>query len=366
MDPKDPRVERALRLYEQQYVAERRREELQRRVPDQTMLQRLLVPPRVSQARPLPEAPAWLKLLVQPEPPRPQPALGRNLEKLNQVNRFLSGIFDTVNAFDKAATPMVKALVEGLRPVGNLLRSAGNFLDKLPKLSAPLLEEILEAVRRHREAVVAGDAVLEAAEYGFADHLWNGLYIASFAHIDPRVRDMVVTKKLAAATRTDDFGDELRDRFKESVVMSRRWPAVEAAFEAHQRREYLLSIPAMLPQVEGAIVEAMILKDLTIRKNGKLFLRDENGGLKLNKNNKPLPAITLNSAVQNAQLEEHPTLEGTSSFVADSLIQKRNDVLHGRDYRYGRAKLSVQSLLVLTILAEAVSEIEEDKKAGRD
>ena len=176
---------------------------------------------------------------------------------------------------------------------------------------------------------------------------------------------MVVTKKLSVATRTDDFGDELRDRFEESVVMSRRWPAVEAAFEAHQRREYLLSIPAMLPQVEGAIVDAMALKDLTVRKNGKLYLRDEDGGLKLNKKDKPLPAITLTSAIQHARLEEHTTLEGTSSFVADSLIQKRNDVLHGRDYRYGKAKLSVQSLLVLTILAEAVSKIEEDKEARR-
>ena len=156
MDLKDPQVRKALRLYEQQFVAERRREELQRRVTDQTILQKLLAPVELPPARPVTPAPAWLKLLIQPEPPRPQPALGRNLEKLDQVNKFLSGIFDTVNAFDKAAMPIVKALVEGLRPVGDLMRSAGSFLDKLPEFTSPLLEEILEAIRRHREAVAAG------------------------------------------------------------------------------------------------------------------------------------------------------------------------------------------------------------------
>ncbi len=139
-------------------------------------------------------------------------------------------------------------------------------------------------------------------------------------------------------------------------MMGRRWRVVEAALEAHQRREYLLSVPAMLPQVEGAIVDAMVLKGLTVKKNGKLYLRNDEG-----KSKQP---IMFRNAVDNAQLEEDPALEGTSSFLADSLVQRRNDILHGRDPRYGKAKLSVQSLLVLMILAKAVGEIEENKKVG--
>lgn len=360
MDLNDPRINRTLRSYEKQFVAQRRLEELQRRVSDQNTLQKLLVPARVPSAQPLPPVPTWLKLLVQPEPPKPQPALGHHLEKLNQINNFFTKIFETTNAFDRAATPVIKGLVEGLRPVNDFFASAGNVLNKLPKLTPLLLEEIIEAVKRHEAAVESGDAVLEAADYGFADHLWNRLYIASFAHVDPRVRNMVVTNKLLAATCTDDFGNELRDRFEDSVTMSRHWRVVEAALEAHQRREYLLSIPAMLPQVEGVIVDAMVLKDLAIKKDGKLYLRDEDGGPKLNKKGKPLPEIMFRSAVHNAQLQEHPMLEGTSSFIADSLLQKRNAVLHGRDPQYGRAKLSIQSLLVLALLAEALGEIEEE------
>lgn len=360
MDLNDPRVKRALRSYEQQFVAQRQLEKIQRGLPDLTALPKVPVsPPALTQRA----VPGWARVLAQqPEYPKPQPVLARHLRELPQTNGFFSRIFETINAFDKAVSPVVKGLVEGLRPVGGLLASAGSFLDKLPNF-APALEELFEAVRRFEEAVEAGDATLEATEYGFADHLWDRMYVAGFAHVDPRVRDAVVTRKLAAATRADDFGDELRERFEGSVAMGRRWRAVEAALEAHQRKDYLLSIPAMLPQVEGAIVDAMVLKDLAVKKNGKLYLRGEDGAPKLGKKGKPLPEIMLSSAVRNAQLEEHPTLEGTSSFLADSLIQRRNAILHGRDLRYDKAKLSVQALLVLALLADALGEIEADKTA---
>ena len=283
MDLNDPHIRRALRPYEQQFVAERRVEELrrieelQRKVPNQTALQKLLTPVKMPVVQPIRPQPAWLRHLAKPDLPRPQPALGNNLAKLNQVNKFFSQIFETVNAFDRAVAPVIKGLVEGLRPVADFLTSTGHFLDKLPKFTLPLFEEILEAVRHHQEMVRAGDAMLEAAEYGFADHLWNGLYIASFASVNSSTHHMAVTNKLLAATRSDNFGDELRDYFQSSVTMGRRWHVVEAALEAHQRREYLLSVPAMLPQVEGAIVDAMVLKGFTIKKNGKLYLRNDEG-----------------------------------------------------------------------------------------
>jgi len=40
------------------------------------------------------------------------------------------------------------------------------------------------------------------------------------------------------------------------------------------------------------------------------------------------------------------------------LVRRRNSVLHGHDPTYGKAKFSVQALLMLTVLTEAVSELE--------
>ena len=66
----------------------------------------------------------------------------------------------------------------------------------------------------------------------------------------------------------------------------------------------------------------------------------------------------MSPAIRNAQLEEHPNLIAASEFVANTLVQRRNDVLHGHDLAYGKAKFSVQASLILAVLAEAVSELE--------
>ncbi len=41
------------------------------------------------------------------------------------------------------------------------------------------------------------------------------------------------------------------------------------------------------------------------------------------------------------------------------LVEQRNEVLHGRDVGYERAKLSVQALLVLAVLTQGLEELEE-------
>ena len=282
---------------------------------------------------------------------------------MGQLGRFLSELFEMVGAFGEVIARVVRALVEELRPVGEFLRPVGTFLEKLPRV-LPSLEELWEAYKRFAQAVRDSDAVLEAAEYGFADYLWDWVYVASFAGVPEGVRAAVVTNRLAAETRADEFGEELRERFGASKTMGRRWRAVEAAFEAHQRRNYLLAIPDMLPQVEGAIVDAMVLKGMTVKKGGRLYLRGEDGKPEtLGKAKKPRE-ITLHVAATRADLEDHPTLEGASSFIAGSLVPRRNAVLHGRDLRYDRAKLSVQTLLVLALLAETVGELEDAREAA--
>ena len=105
----------------------------------------------------------------------------------------------------------------------------------------------------------------------------------------------------------------------------------------------------------------MFLKDLVKKEDGRFFLADENGGFKMSKNGKKrLAPVTLHPAITNAKLDEHPDLAAASEFVADSLVQRRNAVLHGHDLEYGKAKFSVQALLILALLTEAVSELEAE------
>ncbi|MBA2617456.1 MAG: hypothetical protein H0U91_04715 [Rubrobacter sp.] len=85
---------------------------------------------------------------------------------------------------------------------------------------------------------------------------------------------------------------------------------------------------------------------------------DEYGNFKLNGKRKRLGPVTLGPAIRNAKLNEHENLGAASEFIANTLVRRRNSVLHGHDLTYGKAKFSVQALLMLTVLTEAVSELE--------
>ena len=105
----------------------------------------------------------------------------------------------------------------------------------------------------------------------------------------------------------------------------------------------------------------MFLKDLVLKEGNKYYLLDGPGGQpKVNRRGRRLPAITLSTAVRDANLEDNEEdLAGASEFISGVLVQRRNDVLHGRDVGYAKAKLSVQALLVLAVLAEGFEELEE-------
>jgi hypothetical protein len=47
-------------------------------------------------------------------------------------------------------------------------------------------------------------------------------------------------------------------------LLGKRWPVIEEALWTHRNRRYLLSVPPLLAQVEGAIADAMILKNIEL------------------------------------------------------------------------------------------------------
>jgi hypothetical protein len=281
-------------------------------------------------------------------------------------------VFDQTDRF---TATFGQRLSEAIAPVVRWAEVPGTFrtgippgisgvLSNLPKLQVfdnfwDSLRHASEGLREMMERMEEGEEILEAAEYGFADHLWNAIYLASFAGYPKQVRHAVVTNRLAAFTRSDGFVEPLLEDVGASRMLGRRSRIIERALEAHQRREYELSVPPLLAQIEGAIADAMFLKNLVVKQGNQYFLAGPDGNLKVNRNNKRLPAITLSVAVRDANLDENPDLEAASRFLSEVLVQRRNDVLHGRDVKYARARFSVQALLVLAVIVEGFEELEE-------
>jgi hypothetical protein len=136
-------------------------------------------------------------------------------------------------------------------------------------------------------------------------------------------------------------------------MLNNRRRIVEAALEAHQRREYELSIPPLFAQVEGAVGDMMFVKDLVVKTGNAYHLPGSDGVPE----KRP---ITLHPAVTKARIAEDPDLEAAAEFHSGVLVQRRNEVMHDRDVAYPKAKLSVQALLVLAVLARGLGELEEE------
>lgn len=281
----------------------------------------------------------------------------------------LGGLFAQTDrfrgAFGSGLSEAIRKITLPRRP-GPLAgaQAVSNIIGNLPRLAdfSGFWEGVgraAEGLRRMMDEAQEGELALEEAEFGFADHLWNVIYLGSFAGLPVSNRDAVITNKLRAFTCSDEFVEPLLENVSSSKMLGRRSRIIERCLEAHQRREYELSIPSLMTQIEGAIGDAMFLKELVVREGNKYYLVGSDGKPKLNRKNERLPAITLSPAIRNANLDEHPELSDASEFLSSVLVQRRNDILHGRDVRYGKAKLSVQSLLVLSVLSNTFEELEE-------
>lgn len=345
MDPRDPRFGKYQRIFENQWLVSQRAQEMVRRNMPSDALSRRLPNNMPARMFNIPTVQAQFRA-------RPQIA-----SVFSRTDRF-------AGTFGSRLSAAVRSIVQGTdMPVAR--SGIAKAVRALPKaqvfraFQGALGEAAVSFIEMMEDARV-GDEMLEQAGYGFADHLWTVVYLSSFADLPANApREAVVTNRLRSFTASEEFAESLLEDLGASRMLSRRSRVIELALEAHARREYELSVPPLFAQIEGAVGDAMFLKDLVVRREGKYFLVGPDGEPKVNKNGNRLPAITLSPAVSNANLEEQPHLTEASEFLSGVLVQRRNDVMHGRDVGYGKAKLSVQALLVLAVLAESVAELEE-------
>lgn len=211
------------------------------------------------------------------------------------------------------------------------------------------------------EQSLRGRAVVDAAGYGFAVPVltWNFLAkLAKTREISPKVRSAVTTNRLLAVTRSAEFHDALMTVFGSSPLLSRRLKVVEAVLHAHHNRNYLLSIPALLAQVEGVLGDLLLLRGLVCIKGGKVYAKDLNGKAKMNTKGKMVELNGLSRLVSHSKLRDQDQFKALVQYITDEFIPGRNQIMHGRKTAYGQAHRSAQALFVLLILSRVVADLE--------
>ncbi len=272
-----------------------------------------------------------------------------------------------------ANIPNISSLVQPLVDLGEFFQKVSastqlisniynNFAASLPQLNiAPALlntaqffaglPDLTELGKIWKEAIEGGEAFAKAG-FSFTSDYVSFKTVQRFANISPKVRSAVITSQLAAETRKSEFEHKLKQLFEQSSVLRRRWPIISQAIKAHRRREYNISIPAILAQVEGIIGDALILNGLIASQGYKLYEK---------KNGKLVEVHGLGVLINRSSWQTHPALQGVADLFTTQLTGERNHILHGRKTNYGVAKLSVQGLLLLYVLATEVTVFETGK-----
>lgn len=263
------------------------------------------------------------------------------LQSFNEsINLALRSLQETVNQ-------SVQSLIRDTIPSLDF----GSLFSALPDLT----ELIQEWDRLENE--------LEETGYGFTLHLnvWTLGSLRDSASIDPKVRDAAMTNRLLAVTRRQVFEEVMRQTFTGSSVLRRRWLIIEKALSAHRDRDYRLSIPVLLTQLEGVLTDILILKRMVAPKGKKLYVRGADGKIKLDRKDNPIQVHGVGQIVQHASLKDQEVLNAVVTILTSQLVNERNAILHGRRTTYGTAKLSTQVLLLILVIANEIAAVEEGK-----
>jgi len=276
----------------------------------------------------------------------------RLVEEQDAIHRAMPRFFETAEiqrdiqlraeAVSQAARSFQQAAIDALSAFESQRRFHSELFRHLPDPS-------LFAERSR--TIDAGFSALKDAGYGFTAHRWDLPLVVEMGKLRIEVRGAIATNRFSAFVRDPEFSAGLQQVIEATPVFRRRWPIIVVALEAHRHRNYLLAIPTLLAQVEGCITDILVLRGEAVLHRRRLHARGKDGKVKKGRDGKPVRLIGLDSKLAHSRWNGDEVLEAVSVLIADQLVGDRNEILHGRNVHYGKAKLSTQCILLLWVLA---------------
>ncbi|GHO59231.1 hypothetical protein [Ktedonobacter robiniae] len=309
----------------------------------------------------------------------PSPGFMSAISHIGSMSESYSALFrqsqETLQFFEQSLksanliTNIIQPQLNWLERLSPHILQSTAFFQALPDLNEVAVElgeieesEVLSLQEGASEDLIEqAQATFKVTRYGFMSRLLTNAELLEFASYPDGTREEEITNKLIEKTNDERFMKVFIGLVEESQVLRRRLSVIREAFAVHQEKRYLLSIPILLAQVEGMIGDALILKGDVGEQENKLYRRDENGQFKLKQNGKPNRSdeITgLGGLIRTSKWATHPILDGVAALIQQKLGGDRNIILHGREVEYGEPHLSVQSLLLLRLLAEQICAFE--------
>jgi hypothetical protein len=175
--------------------------------------------------------------------------------------------------------------------------------------------------------------------YGFMFCDLTDKEIIQLRSLPNKIRHAHITKLLYKRTLTDIYYNLLQNSFKDNEVkhLLKRKEIIDAAYKAHSERNFYLSIPVFLSQVEGIIGDYLI------------YFEKLDKGIVYSKGLKGKNKLALSTKTDNIFINIRQRIFGSDN-QKKSISEIRDDIMHGKITNYATAKLSTELFLIILYL----------------
>ncbi|MCL5428860.1 MAG: hypothetical protein M1347_03525 [Chloroflexi bacterium] len=276
--------------------------------------------------------------------------INTQINSLNSITQGLTQQLDVFKQFSEFTDYFSKNLTKTIFEPQKL---RFRLFENLPDLSI-----WANAVTKMQEA----RENLSNTGFSFSAHLFEGGFLISLAGKPEETKAANITKKLITWTRKDEFASRLETAIDGSKFLRTRWKKIENGLLLHKRSDYSTAISVLLPQLEGIFTDVLIIRGQAVSKNGKLYAKGSDGNIKSDKRGKPLALTGWRSKIDHANFPGDTVLQSLTSLFLDTLLPKRNPILHGNRGNHESPKLSTQILLAILAVSEEIAKFEHGRK----
>ncbi|HDX9526618.1 TPA: hypothetical protein ROX84_001793 [Bacillus thuringiensis] len=254
---------------------------------------------------------------------------------VNQVHA-LSDVFDSVGA------------------IGQRIQTALNAFDYYDKLS-----DLREMAQRHEEATLKFKTIM--VELGFPPHDFmriniTGRIIQMYEEKGTEYTRRFIERFMCMFVYNKEILIEMRNSWQQAEWLEKRLPIISTAVEGHLNGYYTLTVPTILAQMEGILVEG-ILKLEAVAPDEQIkfrhqksflgqFLLGDKGSFSFDEQ---IEEFYLNTVLVN--FDRGKEVESDLS---------RHAILHGEDVNYGTKVNSLKCILIFDYLFDKLHEAYKD------
>lgn len=270
-----------------------------------------------------------------------QQSMQSAIEAQNTLQKLLEPIFTEQERWEKFTESTQIPYLE-ISELSQLAMQSTDFQRSIQQLITPAFEQLRKTFRELPEHIQ--DALLKLAGQGW---YWIEVSSPSFW----KLRDALAWGNIVEAEEAliEHFENQLV-QIEQSIIerFPHREHLIKAAFKAHQRQEYELSIPVLLAQTDG-ICEEVAKQNLFMSRKGKPCIATYVEQIAVN---------SYQSALLSPLSQTLPISESKSKRTQGAKTLNRHAVLHGESLNYGSKINSLKAISLIHYVAHVLEKQE--------